>query len=125
MPGVMAEGATPDECVKAVREALAATVAHHMETGLPVPPPASDPKRTEQVNVRLTADERAAIEAAAQRLGHRSLSDFVRAVAVERAEAREASASPADWGLAKAPVASMHSPPVRRAESGCDRGGDK
>lgn len=49
----------------------------------PREPPATTGRRTEQVNVRLTADEKLLLEASAQRKGYSGLSDFIRAVAIE------------------------------------------
>jgi hypothetical protein len=43
--------------VRATREALTVTVATLLESGQTPPPPASENKRTEQVNVRLTLEE--------------------------------------------------------------------
>ncbi len=57
MPLVMSDGKTPDACVRATREALTVTVATLLESGQTPPPPASENKRTEQVNVRLTLEE--------------------------------------------------------------------
>jgi uncharacterized protein (DUF1778 family) len=57
-------------------------VATMLEDGDTPPPPASDAMRSEQVNVRLTAEERLALETAAQRHGFRGLSDFIRNAAL-------------------------------------------
>jgi predicted RNase H-like HicB family nuclease len=81
LPGVMAGGPTPDRCVANVREALAAAVAHLIETGQPLPPAAGE-RRTEQVNVRLTPAEKLDLETAAQREGYQGVSDYVRARAL-------------------------------------------
>jgi len=82
MPTVFADGRTADECVKAIRHALAVAVATMIESGRR--PPSSRGKRSAQVNVRLTPDERFHLQDAAARLGFRGLSDFIRAVALER-----------------------------------------
>jgi uncharacterized protein (DUF1778 family) len=42
-------------------------------------------RRDQQVNLRLTAEERLRLDAAASREGYRSLSDYVRAAALNRA----------------------------------------
>ena len=56
------------------------TVAAAMlERGEAPPPPASQGGRTAQVNVRLTAEEKLALEAAASREGFTGVSEFVRA----------------------------------------------
>src|SRR5688572_3552633 len=52
MPHVMNDGKTPDECVRATREALTSAVAYLLESGKAPPPPASEQTRTEQINIR-------------------------------------------------------------------------
>lgn len=94
LPGIMADGATPDACVRELREALVYGVATLMELGEPVPSPASasEGKRTEQVNVRLTTAERVELEAATRAVGFPTVSDFVRAAAVRMSTRRPQSA---------------------------------
>ena len=82
MPLVFGDGKTPDECIKNTKEALTATIAHLLEIGEVVPAPASQGKRTEQVNVRLTVEERAILGAVAKSRGFRGLGDFLRATAM-------------------------------------------
>ena len=79
MRGVMADGKTPDACMSQTREALIGAVAVMLEEGARPPAPASAGTRQEQVNIRLTSEERALFETAAQRHGFRGLSDFLRA----------------------------------------------
>jgi predicted RNase H-like HicB family nuclease len=86
LPNVMNDGKTPDECVAATRDILTTAVAYMLETGETPPPPASDRKRTEQVNVRLTAEERMLLEEAASSKGFRGISDFVRAASLVQAK---------------------------------------
>lgn len=54
MPGVMNHGSTPDECVANTRDILRTTIAHMLETGRTPPAPASEGRRSEQINVRVT-----------------------------------------------------------------------
>jgi predicted RNase H-like HicB family nuclease len=82
LPGAMDDGKTPDECVTNTRKAMVSIVAYMLEEGQTPPLPASEGARTEQVNVRLTAEEKLAMEQAAQRQGYRGLSDYVRAAAI-------------------------------------------
>jgi uncharacterized protein (DUF1778 family) len=56
-----------------------------LESGKAPPSPASEDKRTEQVNVRLTKGEKFAFEDAASRQGYRGVSDFVRSAAMKEA----------------------------------------
>jgi predicted RNase H-like HicB family nuclease len=84
MPYVMNDGKTPDACVRATRESLTVAVATLLETGEVPPAPASEGKRTEQVNVRLTPEEKLLLEEAARSKGFRGLGDFVRSTALSR-----------------------------------------
>lgn len=86
MPHVYADGRTPDACVAATREALAAVAANQMERGQTPPAPASQQRREEQVNVRLTAQEKMLLEEAARSKGFRGLSDFMRNAALSNAD---------------------------------------
>ena len=65
MPGVMADGSTPTKCVEAVREALATAIATMIEQGETPPLPAREERRTSQLNIRLTPEEKEMLEAAA------------------------------------------------------------
>ena len=82
LPGAVDDGKTPDECVANTRGAMVVMVAYMLEQNQSPPLPATEGARTEQVNVRLTAEERLAMEQAAQRGGYRGLSDYVRAAAL-------------------------------------------
>lgn len=82
MPGVFADGPTPDACVKNVREALAGAVATLLELG--ESPPEAE-QRTEQMNIRVTRSEKERLSRSARRDGFRGVADFVRTVALERA----------------------------------------
>lgn len=83
--GAMGGGKTMAACHKDIRASMTLWVAVMLEDGLTPPRPASDDKRTQQVNVRLTADEKFRIEEAARRAGFRGVSDFVRAAAIDKA----------------------------------------
>lgn len=82
MPNVFGDGKTPDECLKNTREGLVSAVAHLLERKEVVPAPASQGKRTEQVNIRLTAEEKAILGASAKARGFHGLADFIRAKAL-------------------------------------------
>lgn len=81
MPYVMADGPTMEEAITATREATITAIATLLEKGETPPVPASQNRRTEQVNIRLTPEERFQIDAAARREGFRGVSDFMRAQA--------------------------------------------
>lgn len=83
MPHVFGDGAAPAKCIEATREALASAIAYILEKGQTPQLPARQGKRLAQVNVRLTAEEKAILEGAARRKGFEGLSDFIRAAAIE------------------------------------------
>ncbi len=87
MPLVMADGRTLESCANAVLEATVAAVAVLLESGQRPPSPARDAVRDQQVNIRLTAEEKLLLEDRARQAGFRSLSDYVRAAAIGGREA--------------------------------------
>jgi predicted RNase H-like HicB family nuclease len=86
LPLAMGDGRTADECIRSTREAFVAVLATLLEAGLPTPSPALEGKRDQQVNIRLTSDERLVLEAAARRSGFTGVSDFVRTAALAGAK---------------------------------------
>ena len=85
MPTVLADGATPDQCYRATQEALSVAVATMLEAGQTPPQSAGFMKRTTQVNVRLTPEEKALMASAAAKAGFKGLGDFIRATVLDRA----------------------------------------
>ena len=83
LPNVFGDGKTASRCVEDTREALCGAVATMLEQGPKPPAPAREGTRTQQVNVRLTAEEKAMLETTAKRKGFKGLSDFLRAAAME------------------------------------------
>jgi predicted RNase H-like HicB family nuclease len=86
LPTIHGDGPTVSQCVKDTREALTGWVAYLLEEGQRPPSPAKGGIRSTQVNVRMTAEEKALLEAAARQKGFTGLSDFVRAAAMELAK---------------------------------------
>lgn len=82
IPGARGDGATADACLKQTRESAAAVAAYMLEKGQSLPLPAREGVRSEQVNVRLSADEKAAIAANAERFGFKGLADYMRTAAI-------------------------------------------
>ena len=82
VPGARDDGANPNECVAKTRQAVVGLVAYMIEQGEVPPVPAAEGQRTEQVNVRLSVEEKLAIEATARRKGFKGLSDYMRAAAL-------------------------------------------
>jgi predicted RNase H-like HicB family nuclease len=83
MPHVFGDGKTADVCIQDTQEALCGAVACLLEEGKKPPFPAREGTRTQQVNVRLTAEEKAVLESTAKRKGFKGLSDFLRAAALD------------------------------------------
>ncbi len=80
MPTVAVHGSTAEEALREVRESLAIGVACMLELGRT--PPGTGGRRTAQVNIRLTFDEKLRLEEAARDAGFRGLSDYVRHAAI-------------------------------------------
>jgi predicted RNase H-like HicB family nuclease len=78
MPGVFADGKTPDECVAETREALTAAVAYLLEKGETPPAPADEQIRNKQINIRVTEAEQQRLREAAKARGFNDVSDYVR-----------------------------------------------
>jgi predicted RNase H-like HicB family nuclease len=78
----MNDGKTPDECIQNVRDTLVTAVAAMLEKGEVPPAPASEERRSEQVNVRLSVEEKLALGNAASSRGYKGISDFVRTAAI-------------------------------------------
>ncbi len=83
LPHVFGDGKTVDQCIQDAQEALCGAVACMLEQGEKPPHPAREGTRTQQVNVRLTAEEKAVLETTAKRKGFKGLSDFLRAAALD------------------------------------------
>ena len=83
LPNIHGDGRTVGQCVENTREAFCGWVAYLIEEGQRPPTPAREGTRTMQVNVRLTAEEKALLEVTAKRKGFSGLADYVRAAAME------------------------------------------
>jgi predicted RNase H-like HicB family nuclease len=84
MPLVMADGRTVQRCATRVVEATTAAIATLLERGERPPASARDLVRDQQINIRLSAEEKLRLEATARREGFRNLSDYVRDAALRR-----------------------------------------
>ena len=81
MPSTLAEGASAEECVRNTYEALGWAVAELLESGERPPVPHSEqPKRTTQINIRVTPEEKLLMEEKSRHWGFKGLSDFIRAL---------------------------------------------
>lgn len=83
LPTVFADGSTIEQCYRNTREALTVAVATMIECSQRPPQPSSAKKRTFQVNVRLTAEEKLLLVNEAVNRGFRGVSDFIRTSALE------------------------------------------
>lgn len=80
----MADGPTIEACARETLRATVAAVATMLERGERPPSPASEGKREAQINIRVTAEEKLALEESARREGFRSVSDFIRNAALSK-----------------------------------------
>ena len=71
-------GKTADACVRETREIAISALATMLEAGQAPPVPSSQNLRNEQINIRVTAEEKLRLEEAARSKGFRGISDFVR-----------------------------------------------
>lgn len=81
-PNAFGDGVTEQACLADTREALTLVVATMLENGEVPPSPASEDRRDEQVNVRLSRFEKLVLEDAAQSRGYRGISDYMRATSL-------------------------------------------
>lgn len=88
LPDAMNDGKTPDECIANTREMFVTTIAVMLEQDMVPPPPADEGIRNEQMNIRLSADERLRLATAARQRGFEGVSDFVRTAALDAAAAK-------------------------------------
>ena len=82
LSGANGDGKTVQAAVKDTREAMVGIVAYMLEEGQRPPAPAREGVRSVQVNIRLTPEEKAALESQSRAGGFRGLSDFIRAAAL-------------------------------------------
>lgn len=82
LPLCLGSGRTPQQAIDSTKEAIVAGLATDLARGIPAPIPAREGVRSEQVNVRLSPDEREAIESNARRAGFKGLADYIRAVSL-------------------------------------------
>ena len=78
LPWTFEDGKTPDECFTKLREALAQTVAFMLDQGQTPPSPVGEARRTAQVNIRITTQEKCLLEQVARAQGYHGISDYIR-----------------------------------------------
>jgi predicted RNase H-like HicB family nuclease len=82
IPECLGTGTTPDECVQDTREMLVSAIATMIELHESPPAPSGPQARHEQINIRVTPDEKLLLEDAARNRGFRGVSDFLRSAAL-------------------------------------------
>lgn len=82
MPFAVSDGPSYEVCAANTLEATASGIAAMLEAGQTPPTPLRERKRDQQLNIRITADERLRLEALAAQDGFRSVSDYVRSIAL-------------------------------------------
>ena len=82
MRSIVGFGETVLDCYQETLENLTFALAILMEDGQKIPSPFSDRSRAEQVNVRLTSEEKQQLVERAKAGGFRGVSDYVRAKAL-------------------------------------------
>ena len=85
LPLTFGDGPTPDACMKNTREGLTVTVAYMLEQGETPPPPANGATRTEQINLRVSPEEKLRLETLAEQHGFKAVADYLRARGLARA----------------------------------------
>jgi predicted RNase H-like HicB family nuclease len=78
-PEAIGVGKTVGQCMEETRKSLLAGVASMLENGDMPPMPARQNVRSEQVNLRLTPEEKAVLESRSRTKGFRGIADYVRA----------------------------------------------
>ena len=81
-PEAVGVGRTVQQCMAETRKSLLAGVAAMLEDGAAPPVPARQNVRSEQVNLRLTPEEKAVLESRSRTKGFRGIADYVRAAAL-------------------------------------------
>jgi predicted RNase H-like HicB family nuclease len=79
LPKVLARGKTREQCLADLRENVVDAVAAILDLGR-IPPRPGEKGLTEQVNIRLSREEKQRAEKLAHEQGFRGLADYVRAV---------------------------------------------
>jgi predicted RNase H-like HicB family nuclease len=84
LPFAFGDGKTVEQCVRSTREAFVAAVGSLLQDGFTPPAPASEGKRDQQVNIRLSSEEKLLLETKAKQSGAAGISEYIRAVALTK-----------------------------------------
>jgi len=83
-PEAIGVGKTVQQCMSETRKSLLAGVASMLEDGQAPPIPARQNVRSQQVNLRLTPEEKALLESRSRTKGFRGIADYVRSSVLEK-----------------------------------------
>jgi predicted RNase H-like HicB family nuclease len=83
LPYAFGEGKTIEQCARNTKEAFVTAVAGYLQEGNAPPAPAHEGKRDQQINIRLSCQERLLLETKARQSGATGISEYVRAVALK------------------------------------------
>lgn len=86
LPGVMGDGRTPQAAMAATRDGVVTAIATMLERNDVPPTPSRLGARTEQVNVRISAEERLRIESLARQGGFKGMGDYMRSMALQQGD---------------------------------------
>ncbi|MFN0130919.1 MAG: type II toxin-antitoxin system HicB family antitoxin [Phycisphaerales bacterium] len=86
LPAVVAMGDSPEAALHAAIEAQRLAVALMLHDRVHPPLPTGSGKRDQQVNVRMSAQERLLMDAAAKASGFSTIADYLRTAAIEFAK---------------------------------------
>jgi predicted RNase H-like HicB family nuclease len=81
LPNSYGDGKTVEECANSTRESFVATVASLLQDGYEPPSPATEGKRDQQINIRVTSEERLLLETKARQSGASGISEYIRSMA--------------------------------------------
>jgi predicted RNase H-like HicB family nuclease len=84
LPYSFGDGKTIDRCARDTREAFITTIASMLQDGFTPPAPAAEGKRDQQINIRLSSEEKLMLETKARQSGAAGISEYIRAVALAK-----------------------------------------
>jgi predicted RNase H-like HicB family nuclease len=81
LPYAFGDGKTIEQCAANTREAFVTAIAGYLQDGHTPPAPAQEGKRDQQINIRLSSQERLLLETKARQSGT-GVSEYIRAMAL-------------------------------------------
>jgi len=84
MPYAFGDGKTVEQCIQNTRDAFVAGVASLLQDGQSPPAPLTEGKRDQQINIRISSEEKLLLETKARQSGAAGISEYIRAVALAK-----------------------------------------